>query len=206
MRVILDGRQIASNVGNVAEAVEKVRALTQTSGRVVTEVLRDGATFDPFGEEGQATSGGSKELTFTTQPITEVVACAYKDAEGTLAELAALQSQTADKLLSGVSAEAAGMLDGVLSQWDQIQQCVATGCALMGEAGSKDEASVEHAVKSLLAKLSALKSAVQASDWVTVSDLLAYDFGPLTEEWRGLLHTLHATAERGEQRSAKRAG
>lgn len=206
MRVTLDGRQIAANVGSVAEAVEKVRVLTQTSGRVVTEVLRDGAVFDPFVEEGEATAGGGKEITFTTQPIAEVVACAYKDAEETLAELAALQGQTADKLLSGVSAEAAGMLDGVLAHWDQIQQCVATGCALMGGAASEDEQCVENAVKNLLAKLSALKSAVQASDWVTVSDLLGYDFGPLTEEWRGLLHTLHATAERAGQSGAKRAG
>lgn len=194
MSLTLDHQCLASPLPDLATALNLVREQTQRAGRLVTEVTLDGRPFDPFAPGAAAELTASSNLSFVSQPVPGVIAAAYRDAIELLADLAGLQSRTADRLLTGLDREAAAMLDTLLAHWNRIQQCVSSGCALVEPDVAALHAEVPAltpAVNDLLNRLGDLRTAVTASDWATVSDLLAYDFGPLTEQWRALLHTLH---------------
>ena len=121
-----------------------------------------------------------------------------------LANSGAEREQIGDLLAQGKPAQAMDMLGQYLGLWNNIQQTLASAARLMetdldnleitfGENGPAK--TVREHIDDLTAQLLEIKNSLEAQDLVLLGDVLEYEFGPLTENWQGMLEQLADTFE-----------
>lgn len=115
-----------------------------------------------------------------------------------LAESNAEREGIVDGFCQGRHGGAVELLVGYLQVWDTTQQTLASvtrmveideAWELKGETVGSPEQTAER-IKDLSEQLRQLKGALEAQDWVLLSDLLEYEFGPLTVDWQKMLEHL----------------
>jgi len=109
-----------------------------------------------------------------------------------LAESNREREKIVDDFCQGRHGEAVGQLVGYLQVWDATQQTLASVTRMMGSEGDLGAeggwlAEASGRIEELSEQLRQLKGALEAQDWVLLSDLLEYEFGPLTSDWQVML-------------------
>ncbi|MBN2375246.1 MAG: hypothetical protein JXD22_02505 [Sedimentisphaerales bacterium] len=116
-----------------------------------------------------------------------------------LADSGAEREEIGDLLSQGQPARAMDKLGEYLGLWNNVQQTLASAARLMetdldnleirfGENGPAKTAH-EH-ISDLSTQLQEIKNSLEAQDLVLLGDILEYEFGPLTENWQGMLEQL----------------
>ena len=119
-----------------------------------------------------------------------------------LGETAEQREQIVDDICQGRTSDAMTKLTTYLDVWNTTQQTTASVCRLLcldvdtacsdsPPADLPNEARlIGERIGQLTSQLQELKSALQASDLVLVGDILDYEFGNITENWREMLEKL----------------
>lgn len=117
-------------------------------------------------------------------------------AEG-LEQSASLRAEISEQLWQGKTAQAMDKLGGYLQIWNGTQASLGSVARLLEvEPGEikLDDAEPARTSSALIDKLTSqlqeLHSALSAGDFVLLGDILAYEFGPLTEDWTGMLREI----------------
>ena len=117
-----------------------------------------------------------------------------------LAQSNADRQQISEYLCQGRAAEAMNLLPEYLGIWQGAQQTLASAARLLQldldrleifDAEQPDQTRMfPDCVAELTGQLGQVKFALEAGDLVLLSDLLDYEFAPLTERWQNLLEQL----------------
>ena len=109
-----------------------------------------------------------------------------------------LRKEVVDLLQQGNSQEAMLKLNEYVTFWAGLQNTLASACRLVSvdintlEVFGEDSEgqAVIGFINSLSEQLGEVKSALEAGDLVLLGDILEYEFGDLTEDWRVILQKL----------------
>jgi hypothetical protein len=198
MRVLLDEHPIEVEPATIARAIEVAREAAAERGRIVIEVLGDGAAVDPgLIDQPPADDAGLAELKLITAEPGAFVSVTLADAVTVLDEAGGMQQQAAEAIQAGRIEEALEPLRAALSAWAVIRDVVDKSSALLGI----DPKGVEttggtgaSAIDGLAGRLGEIRRALTEQDYGALSDVLAYDMPEQVEAWRGLLGALESAA------------
>ncbi len=218
----LETTNLGPSLGHV---VEEARARAASKGRVLVEIfwnespisaeelampvpdstsidLDDGFD-DVDDDEGQGASPPSQStdddiLQCVSADPHELVLDIIEQSMEALDELQELHTETADLIQAGQTVHALPKLMQITNIWQQVQLGVDRGAQLLNIELSDirlNDKAFNEAISHLIAQLQAFKEALNAKDWVLVSDALAYEMNPIVDMWRGLLDTFRTHVE-----------
>lgn len=129
----------------------------------------------------------------------ETVGGALRDALATLDTVETHRADVVALLGEGKTPEAMKRLGDCLSLWVQINEVIMQSVSLLGVTKTDVFSNVDqltqllHPVKS---RLSEIKEAVASQDFVTLADVLSYEFDEVREGWRSAIQLVldHAAA------------
>jgi len=119
-----------------------------------------------------------------------------------LTDSANQREQIVDDICQGRAADAMAKLTSYLDVWNTTQQSTASVCSLLeldvDTAGLESPSAdppvepqlIGEKIDQLADQLQELKSALEANDLVLVGDILDYEFGEITENWREMLEKM----------------
>ncbi|NOT00425.1 MAG: hypothetical protein HOP29_07330 [Phycisphaerales bacterium] len=120
----------------------------------------------------------------------KLVAHALNDARETL-EAADRDRQELVRLLgTGRQGDAVIMLGSCLGRWWQTNEAISKSLGLLGVIGEGTEGAWEQladALEPVTARLTDIRDAVKAQDYVSLADILEYEFAEVTQAWRGVI-------------------
>ena len=200
MRVILDNQPCSIDAKNLGEALAAASTLAEGQGRLVVEVLVDGALLsDAQLQDEDRLCGTAGELELKTTTASALLKETFSQASGAIEDTARIQQHAAELLRSNQASEGMQAISTALNSWGEIHEATVKGLLLAGEEPEKlvvnDVAFVE-ANTSLQQQLSDLSEGIQAQDASSICDVLLYEFPPVCELWIKLLRGL---AERYHQ-------
>lgn len=200
---------------SLGHLVELVRERCQAEGRILVEVRLNDEPIAPeefsmpLGDSmtsADTTGGAVDELRMYSADPFELVLETTAQAAETLGGMVDLQCEVADLIQTGHTTEALPQLLEVMKTWQQIQECVDDGAALVGisiDGWRKSDSGIEDSIQALTKQLTEIRTALNNQDWVMLSDCLAYEMGPVTEQWRHLLELFTVQVE--ARQTARRA-
>lgn len=189
MRVYLDGALLDHAGDSLASALDAVR--TSAGHRLVIDLLADGRPVPAEHlDTPPATTPYAHELRATTADPRLLAYEALHEVADLLRVGNTSATQAAELIQSGKTEQAMSSLTQALTPWEATNQTVNLCLQLpvVGEATKR--LGVDQAAIELARRLSEIKSALERSDWPTLSDVLAYDMPELTKQWTTLLTTL----------------
>jgi len=198
MQTLLDEEQFdTTDAGpSIGHVIEKARSDCKSRGRILVEILLND---EPIGEEamslpmGMSGSGGGDDedcLSLISADPFDLVIETTGQASNAITEVINLQSETAELIQSGNLTDALPKLMEVINTWQQIQQCIEDGAALVGisvEDLQDGEDGDCNSITALRDQLMEIREAIRNQDLVALSDCLGYEMEPVAEQWRGLL-------------------
>lgn len=129
----------------------------------------------------------------------EAVAGALRDALATLDTVEMHRADVVALLGEGRSAEAMKRLVDCLGLWVQINEVITQSVSLLGVMSRDLRPDVDQVAQLLapvLKRLSEIKAAVVSQDFVSLADVLSYEFDEVREGWQSAIQVVldHATA------------
>lgn len=202
MPVVLDNAPLELHEPRptLAAALTAARAVVESRGRVITDILLDGRPVPDdalaAGPESHPLAPGS-DLRFVTADPIELVAASFRDAAAAMDGVDEHQKLAAERLRAGQFDQAMPSLSEAFTTWDTARKVLNDGCSLLGLdpetlAIEIDDSPVPiaGAVRLLLTRLTEIKRCLTAQDWCGLSDTLSYDLPADAELWRRLLRAL----------------
>jgi hypothetical protein len=203
MLVYLDDQTFATALqpGQTVRAlVDEVRASLRGTDRLVMGIRADGLDVTDEGYEemltGPVESFGRYD--FSSADPRQVVGTALSECLDLLSANDAHRVQAIAAFTRGDAGQGLESLGECCRAWQQIHDGIANAIRLLGldpQARSLSESSLLAALSGVRALLEQVREALQARDFVLVSDILQYEFDPLIENWGTLIHTILETVE-----------
>lgn len=194
----------------LAAALSEVARLAEARGRLVGDVLADGARLTDDQLQG-AGAAAFQELICTTIDPYELVVSTLRDSVEALTATARDQQSVAEQIQAGKTGEAMEMLGPILATWQVVQQVVDQGgtairvdLRTVAVPGIDDAQPVQRCGDALRNSLLELKRALSDEDWPAVSDIVGYDLDAHARDWRSILRGLAEFVE--SRRASGRAG
>lgn len=200
MRVILDNQPCTIDATNLGEALAAASTLAEGQGRLVVEVLVDGALLsDAQLQDEDRLCGTARELELKTTTASALLKETFNQAAEAIADTARIQQHAAELLRSNQPSEGMQAIGTALNSWGEIHEATVKGLLLAGEEPEQlvvGKIAFVEANTSLQEQLSALREGIQAQDASAICDGLLYEFPRVCELWIELLQGL---AERYDQ-------
>lgn len=196
MRVMLDGRECDVNTqgDSVAEVVAACAAIAERDGRMIVDIIVDGASWTAEDVEAAERDGASaKEVMLTSAEPHALVSSMFSEAADALTDACSFQEQAAQQLQADQKNEAMLSLNEALGIWVSVQQAVSQGAMLLRMSIDDlaiDGTPAEEVIQRLEQQLLALFRQLEADDTVGLADTLLYEMPDVAEQWRGLLHEM----------------
>lgn len=190
MRVQLDDEIRILDVRTVGEAIDVVRRETERDGRVVTDVVVDGAAWTEELASADHLAASALEVRFTSIDRRELVVGVLADVVGVLDEIDARQRDAADALQSDRADDGREALTQVLVLWLQVRDAVEQVVSIEGidlEGLLAEAAGLPHPVSNLRDRLLAIETAVRADDPIGLSDVLGYELPQIVADWKEMI-------------------
>lgn len=187
MQILLDDVPCDLDAATVGEAVMAAAALAEGQGRLIVDVMVDGARW----AEGPSLGGGpASVVALRTAEPSVLVRDTFAQAGEALAEADALQRAAAESLQSDHGPDAMDKLGAAMEIWEAVREAIVNGSALAALDLGASHAGLEQAVQLLQEKLEGLRGALHRGDLVAISDTLLYEFPEVVARWRALLGAL----------------
>ena len=203
MRVILDNQPCSIDASNLGEALAAASTLAEGRGRLVVEVLVDGALLsDAQLQDEDRLCGTARELELKTTTASALLQETFNQAAAAIADTARIQQHAAEMLRSGHSSEGMQALGTALNSWGEIHEATVKGLLLSGEEPDQlkiGKIAFVDANSSLQQQLSDLRAGIENQDASAICDGLLYEFPRVCEIWIELLQGL---ATRYDQESS----
>ncbi|MEE2895665.1 MAG: hypothetical protein VX726_07970 [Planctomycetota bacterium] len=194
MRVLIDDSPCDTEATTIGEAVAAAAEAAERAGRLVCEVLVDGALLSEEELQQSATlARAASEVQLVTTTMDALLKDVFVPAAEALSETAVAQQEAAELIQSGRIAEGMNSLRGVMETWVSIREAVEKGLVLAdleAEDLVVDGIALPEAIGRLGVRLGGLKSAIANEDVSATCDCLLYDLPESTREWTTVLHGL----------------
>jgi hypothetical protein len=166
----------------------------QRANRLVINLLIDGEEpdLDAIGVVKRSPVAGHTIYIETAEPQ-RIALDALEEVEEQLAEADRLKGDAVDQLQTGTVERAMQKLAGCFSTWQNAQESVLKTAQLLRidlDALRVDDRNLHEMVEEFAEQLRAIKSALEARDFVTLCDILTYETTETTTRWRGALHAI----------------
>ena len=132
-----------------------------------------------------------------TRSVTSMVKVTLAQAIEAFEEAMAAREQIADCLNEGRTPEAMKKLKELFGIWKQVQQALPICAEALGvclDDLSADGVSLPEALDAIRDQLAALKSAIEAGDYVLVGDIIRYELEEPLAQWLELMRELERRA------------
>ncbi|MCK4660011.1 MAG: hypothetical protein KAV82_10865 [Phycisphaerae bacterium] len=204
MRVYLDekGFETALSPANtVWELLEEVRGSLCGTNRLVMEIHADGRdiTASDYTQVLEKAVDSFERYDFTTGEPRQVVCDALTDCMSLLDASDAKRSETIDLFTKGEGDKGAEMLGECCRAWQKVHEGIrdAMGLLKLGPADITIEGEAfAETLNNVRDQFGQIREALQARDFVLISDVLQYEFDPIIDNWRTTIEMLieHARA------------
>lgn len=206
MLITLDQQPCDVTADSTWEAIAEASALAGSRGRLIVEVIVDGARLsdeDVTALQHQSARAASIEL--TSAHVGALVGEVFAEAEESLAEANRLQTSAAEKLQAGQAAEAMRDLAQAIGIWQSTQHAVTLGIEAMAGAGGGngtgepadaaiDMPPLNAAATRLHQQLDGIAEALRQRDTIAIADALLYELPACVSQWREMLRALRRKA------------
>jgi len=198
VKVYLDDETLTTEGETLGAALRAGVARARERGRLVVEINADGAAIpeehlaDPPGFEPYA-----EELRLISVEPGLLVRSTLLDAADALENVRERQRRAGELIQTGETEAAMTELTEVVTVWSAVRRALEDGCSLLGLPLSEAIRGVDgqKLVADLTARLTDIRSALQAEDWPSLSDAVAYDLDDEAERWTGALRDFAARLE-----------
>lgn len=188
MEVLIDDHPRSVTATTVGGVLEEVRGPLDDTGRLVIEVVADGATWSQArilsGEAGTSTCD---RLELTTADRAALVTDTLVAAGAALDEIRAIQKRAATLVDEGRLDAAMREISEAVALWSDVSRAA----TLAFEARRRTDLSgLQRCATSLSEHMVGLRAALATQDTVAVSDALLYDLPATIDVWRVLIDDL----------------
>jgi hypothetical protein len=199
MDVFLDNDVFNAPGNTLAEILVAAKKTVDPRGRLIVEVRLDGRTLEESemhriahqpleGDELQVITANPRELSIA---ILHGVAGALHDARQE-------QRLAAEAFAADDTSTALSHVKNALTVWQQAQQAVQQSAQLLKlplDKLSVDGKTVPQIIDDLVNRLSTVRQQLMSSDWVGLSDSMAYELDTAAEIWSGMLQMFREHVE-----------
>ncbi|MHC4948098.1 MAG: hypothetical protein ACYTG1_07535 [Planctomycetota bacterium] len=194
MRVLLDETPCDIEARTVGEAIAAGAALAEGHGRLIIEIVVDGA---PWTDERLHQPGGvsaaADEVRLVSADRAALVRTTLGEATDALEEADRLQQEAAALLQGDRASEAMPLVAEALSIWSSVREALELTAEAVGlrlDLVVVDGTPAAAIVSGLGDRLRSLRAALQHGDPVALADTLLYELPGDIAAWRGLLDEL----------------
>ncbi len=202
MLVYLDEGAFAARVQpecTIRGLLDEVRAALQGTGRMVMNIRADG--LEIADADYDATLGKSvgtfARYDFTSADPREVVAAAMAEALDLLARADVERTRAIELFTKGTANAAMEHLGNCCRAWHQVHQALSNAIGLLhidAEALVLPTGALVTSLNSIQQQFNEMRTALQAQDFVLVSDILQYEFDAVLGNWKDAIHAVAQTA------------
>lgn len=204
MQAWLDGDALVPEHPGLRGALQAARLHAEARGRIVIEVLADGAPVaNALLDEPPADDAGVATLHMVSADRRSFVSVTLSDARESLNDIRSGQQEAAGHVQAGRMDLASEPLRRVVTGWSIVRDVVDHAGALLGvdpaavviEAPGDSPVLGGVCIQALAAQLTEVRRALSEQDWPSLSDALAYDMPGHADRWAALLDALRLRAE-----------
>ncbi len=194
MRLFLDDRPLEAEDTTLAAALDAARAKAEAGGRIIVEVLADGAPApesdlqDPSGVTRRPYAG---EVRFVSETPRGLVAGALRDASQAIAMVQDKQREAAEQIHRGDAESSVALLGDAVTLWQMVRRALDESGRILGMALEGDRG-IAPLAEELAGRLTAIRAALASQDWAALADELDDEMDAHAERWRGALVDLAA--------------
>jgi len=201
VKVLIDEKPFAVSRPDVATALAEGVRSAEDQGRVIVEVLADGARLDDAALASGAVSRPVNVLELRSADPRTLIARTLHDAAEALIHAKSEQLVAATAIQRGEPEKSLEPIGSALETWQLVRDAVVRSGALLGLdlAGphAREIGSPGVDEKELVRVLGVVRDALTNEDWAALSDGLAYDLCPQAERWQESLTNLAEAIESG---------
>ena len=188
MQAFLDGEPLDAKDASFAAAVSAAAASSEKQHRIIVQVMADGhAVSDECLQDPLRSTVSAQRLEFVSVAPEQLVATTLENAADVLGETRATQLAAAEQLQLGEQEQAFVQLGPVLETWSAVQAAVQNSAAVLKidvtVLGTRAGVELKPLIAGLSSHLGQLKNAIEAKDWSSAADTLAYDLDSQCEQW-----------------------
>lgn len=198
MEVYLDGFRcdhVSQTDETVDDVLQSIRAENLETDRAILGVTCDGN--DIIGEELVAVLTGPasdfERIDIQSGDPDKLVQHALREALAILRTSEDNRIEVVALFGQGKTGDAVILLGACLRNWYEINETIGKSLALLEVAGHAD-AMQDHefagSLEPIKEQLAHIKTAVKHQDYVTLSDILEYEFGDVTRSWREIIERI----------------
>lgn len=174
---------------SVAELVNEVRGSVESEGRMVVALRCDGVDVTGEGFEtamANATEAYQRIDLYTGAP-SDLVEDALEQAETILTASQGDRQAAIDALGAGKTSEAIDALGRCMQAWHQVHQGIANSLAILDLDATSlavNDVPIGDLLETTRDRLFQVKDAIEARDYVLLSDTLQYEFDEVIAAWK----------------------
>lgn len=165
--------------------------------RLVVHVMIDGREPDlTHLEELRSQTLDQKTLFIETVEPRQIASDVFEQVQSLLADAESLRAQAVTHLQSGEHTDALKKLGTCFTTWNHTQESVEKIARLLSVDLAKiqiDQESLQGWLRSFAQQLTDIRSALEARDYVTLSDILAYEAHDTCGRWQQAIEAIRGT-------------
>lgn len=200
MPIYIDDEFITMTGANLGAALDAAAERLAASGRVVVEVMLEGAVL--AGDQIDARRGEAidqRDLRLVSADPRALSVETLEQIQARLGDARRLQDDAADLLQRDDASAALRKVGEAIEVWLQTQQAVLHSAAITGldlDAVAVDNEPLSAFTEQLLSRLQELKGLIESGDLVALADALAYEWPEEVARWEALIAALIQTLSR----------
>ena len=202
MLVYLDEEAFAAQVRpecTIRELLDQIRAGLQGTGRMVMNIRADGLEIADADYDATLNKpvGSFARYDFSSADPHEVVAAAMAEALEVITRADVERARAIELFTKGSANAAMEHLGTCCRAWQQVHQALINAIGLLGidaDALALPTGSLVTLLNSIQLQFNEMRTALQAQDFVLVSDTLQYEFDAVLGNWKEAIHAVAQTA------------
>lgn len=206
MEVFVDATRVdfaPAAESTVEEMLREVQQHHCPPGRIVVGIRCDGREVAPgaMASTLRQNAGEMQRIDVVTGTAEELVIDALQQATRSLDDSEDASRRAADLLVEGQTREGIQLLGECSQVWKQVHDALSRSIEMLNvDVASLEvrDLSFQQAIERPRDVLQQIKQALQAQDYVTLADVLQYEFIEAAELWRVLIATILRRAERAQ--------
>lgn len=198
MSVTVDDEPLAAESLGL-RTVGQVLSHLRSKQRLVVHLMIDGREPDLNQMDAlRAQVLGQKAVFIETVEPRRIAADVFESVESLLTDAETLREQAVSHLQAGEHADALKKLGTCFTTWNHTQESVEKIARLLSVDLDKidlDEGTLQTWLGQFTAQLTDIRSALESRDYVTLSDILAYEAQDTSGRWRQAIDAIRATID-----------
>jgi hypothetical protein len=191
MDIYLDHDPFDTEAATLGDILQAAGERLQPTGRIVVEIRLDGEAIpeDQLDDLAARPPQGQELQLITADPI-ELCTMTLTQVKSALEHNRSIARHAAELLSADEPGQAMDLIRQCLTVWQQAEQAVRTSAQVAGV--SLDEITIDGAepIPDLARKLQQVREQLQSSDWVGLSDTLAFELDDSVNQWTQLIDAL----------------